>query len=499
MDRVDFGKPSRVVMLVDVDAFFAQVEQVLHPELRGKPVIVGGMPGESSVVASASYEARAFGVRTAMPLSRAYRLCPQAVFLKGRFSHYRRASDEILEVLEEFAPLVEPVSLDEAYLEFPGCERLYRLRRPWLTDGSTSDEGASRERNHAGPAKGDGVTPIDLAERIKRAIKARTQLDVSVGVGANKLMAKLACKLAKPNGVTWIRPGYEAEFLAPLVVSALPGIGRATRRRLEKFNVRTVGELRKIPPDLLETTFGTPGRTLAQYARGQDPSPLAPPKRPKSVSRETTFETGVMDRAVVEGMLYYITERACRRLRQLGLKARCVTVKLRYSDFETCLLTRSLPEATDQDHRIYELARELFRRLFTRRVRVRLIGVSLSSLSAEAVHQHPLFEADGHEKRGRLYRSLDRIRERFGFSAVTAGKSVNLLGKLEQDEEGFRRNRLDTTYPPATFGIGRRTDTYFARVGSKKYCLTSVLKKDVVLPFHSSIRRTRNERQKTGS
>ena len=395
-------------MLVDVDAFFAQVEQVLHPELRGRPVIVGGMPGESSVVASASYEARAFGVHTAMPLSRAYRLCPQAVFLKGRFSHYRTAADEILEVLERFAPLVEPVSLDEAYLEFPGCTRLYR------------------------------EAPIDLAERIKQAVKERTALDVSLGVGTSKLIAKLACTLAKPNGVAWIRPGYEAEFLAPLVVSALPGIGRATRQRLEKFNVRTVGELRRISPNLLEATFGALGRNLTEYARGRDPAPVAPPKRPKSVSRETTFETEVMDRNVVEGMLYYITERACRRLRQLALKARCVTVKLRYSDFETYALTRSLPEATDQDHRIYELARELFRRLFTRRVRVRLIGVSLSSLSAEAVHQHPLLEDDGYEKRGRLYHFLDRIRERFGFSAVTAGKSIDLLGKLEQDEEGFR-------------------------------------------------------------
>jgi len=466
MDQVDLGEFSRVVMLVDVDAFFAQVEQVLHPELRGKPVIVGGRPGESGVVASASYEARTFGIRVAMPLSRAYGLCPQAVFLKGHFSHYRKASDEILDVLEEFAPQVEPVSVDEAYLAFPGCERLYRFRRPSLSEGSTSDEGASRGRSPAGPAKGDGVTLVDLAERIQRAVRKRTALDVSIGVGTSKLIAKLACKLAKPAGIAWIRPGYEAEFLAPLVVSALPGIGRATRRRLAKFNVHTVAELRRIPQDLLQATFGAPGRTLAQYARGEDPSPLKPPtgsayldgpvadeqhaqaqkgcasrrrwSRPKSVSRETTFETEVMDRAVVEGMLYYVTERACRRLRQLALKARCVTVKLRYSDFETYLLSRSLAEHTDQDHHIYELARELFRRLFTRRVRVRLIGVSLSNLSAQAVHQRPLLETDDYEKSGRLYRSLDRIRERFGFSAVTAGKSIDLLGKLEQDEEGFR-------------------------------------------------------------
>ncbi len=469
MDQVDFDEFSRVVMLVDVDAFFAQVEQVLHPELRGKPVIVGGMPGESSGVASASYEARALGVRTAMPLSQAYRLCPQAVFLKGHFSHYRKASDEILDVLEKFAPLMEPVSVDEAYLGFPGCERLYQ------------------------------ESPIELSERIQQAVKKRTDLDVSIGVGTSKLIAKLACKLAKPAGVAWIRPGYEVEFLAPLVVSALPGIGRATRRRLKKFNVHTVAELRRISADLLEAAFGAPGRTLAEYAWGRDPSPVRPPGPPKSVSRETTFETEVMDRTLIEGMLHYLAERACRKLRQLGLQARCVTVKLRYSDFETYILSRRLPEPTDQDHRIYELARELFRRLFSRRVRVRLIGISLSNLSARAAPQHLLVEDDGYEQRGRLYRSLDRIRERFGFSAVTAGKSITLLGKLEQDEEGFRRNGLDTTYPPATFGIGRRTDTCFARVGSKKYCLTSVLKKDVVLPFHSSIRRTRNERQKIGS
>lgn len=395
-------------MLADVDAFFAQVEQVLHPELRGKPVIVGGQPGESSVVASASYEARAFGVRTAMPLSQAHRLCPQAVFLKGRYSHYREAADVVLEVLAEFAPLVEPVSLDEAYLEFPGCEQLYR------------------------------EAPIDLAERLKGAVKERSALDVSIGVGTSKLMAKLACKLAKPHGIAWLCPGYEAEFLAPLSVDALPGIGQASRRRLEKFNVRTVADLRRVPAQLLELTFGAPGRTLAEYAWGRDTAPVEPPGPTRSVSRETTFATEVMDRAVIDGMLYYLTERACRKLRELGLKARTVTVKLRYSDFETCLLTRSLKEPADQDHLVYDLARDLFRRLFTRRVRVRLIGVSLSSLSAGAAHQKPLLEADGYEKRRRLYHFLDRIRERFGFSAVTVGRSINLLGKLEQDEEGFK-------------------------------------------------------------
>ena len=443
-DPTEFVASGRVVMLVDVDAFFAQVEQILQPTLRGKPVIVGGLPRESSVVASASYEARAFGVRTAMPLSRAYGLCPQAVFLKGRYSLYRDAGDAVLEVLAEFAPLVEPVSLDEAYLEFPGCGRLYRLG----TEGSepTPPKQPLRLRRPEDPSlQSTGIrstpcaqTPLDLAERIQLAVRERTELDVSIGVGSSKLIAKLACKLAKPRGVTWILPGYEAEFLAPLSVSALPGIGRATRSRLEKFNVRTIADLRRVPADLLAATFGAAGRELAEYAQGRDDEPVRPLGLPKSVSRETTFEEEVMDRGVVEGMLYYLTERACRKLRELGLKARTVTVKLRYSDFETYLLTRSLKEPTDQDHLVYDLARNLFRRLFTRRVRVRLIGVSLSSLSLEAAHQRPLLEADGYEKRGRLYRSLDRIRERFGFSAVTVGESVNLLGKFGQDEEGFK-------------------------------------------------------------
>jgi DNA polymerase-4 len=221
-------------------------------------------------------------------------------------------------------------------------------------------------------------------------------------------------------------------------VSVLPGIGRKTRERLERFNVRTVAELRRVSPELLEATFGAIGRELADYALGRDPAPVTPAGLPKSISRETTFEEEVMDRSVIEGMLYYLTERAGKKLRELGLKARTATVKLRYSDFETYVLTRSLAEATDQDHRVYGLIRALFRRLFTRRVRVRLVGVTLSGLSTDASHQRALFEPDTYDRDRRLYSSLDRIRERFGFSAVTAGESIALMGQLEQDEEGFR-------------------------------------------------------------
>jgi DNA polymerase-4 len=396
-----------MILHVDIDAFFASVEQVLDPNLAGKPVIVGGKADDRSVVASASYEARALGVKTAMPIAQAARVCPEGVFLRGRFEHYNDFSRRVMAILADYSPAIEAASLDEAYLDLAGCERLL------------------------GP-------PFDLADRIKRRVKAETGLNVSIGAGANKLVAKVATALAKPNGVVIIWPGYEADFFAPLPLDALPGLGRRSIERLAEYNLRTLADLRRVSEEVLVATFGVGGSTLYRHCRGLCDAPVLARERPKSISRETTFEEDTLDRGYVEAMLHYLTERAARDLRQHGLLARGVTVKLRYADCQTVSASRTVPEATDQDESLYRTAVALWRRLYTRRVRVRLVGVSLSSLVAPDQRQMDLFREPTRRRRDRLYRSIDRVRDKYGFSAVTAGRSIELLPALERDPEGFR-------------------------------------------------------------
>jgi len=396
-----------MIVHIDIDAFFASVEQVLEPRLAGRPVVVGGLADERSVVASASYEARALGVKTAMPIAQAARLCPQAVFLKGRFEHYRDFSERVMAILRDYSPAVEEASLDEAYLDATGCGRLF------------------------GP-------PLEMADCITRRVRAETGLTVSVGIGENRLVAKVATAFAKPNGIVEIRAGYEAAFLAPLPLRALPGIGHRTAERLAEYNLRTLRDLRRIPEEVLAATFGVHGRALYRHCRGQDDSPIAGRQRPKSISRATTFEQDTMDRAHIEAMLYYLTERATRDLRRHRLLARCVTAKLRYADFQTITKARTLDEPTDHDAVLYGKAVSLWRRLYTRRVRVRLIGVCLSSLVPAEARQMDLFNEPLHRHRERLYRGIDRVRDRFGFSALTVGRSINLLPALDRVPEGFR-------------------------------------------------------------
>lgn len=396
-----------MILHVDIDAFFASVEQVLEPALRGKPVIVGGT--ERSVVASASYEARARGVRTAMPSAQAARLCPEAIFRPGDFARYRQFSDRVMAILGDFSPAVEVASIDEAYLDAAGCERLF------------------------GPA-------LEMADRIRRRVRQETGLNVSIGIGSNKLVAKVATSFAKPNGVVEVRPGHEAEFFAPLPLKALPGIGRRTAERLAEYNLRTLGDLRRIPEDVLIATFGVSGEALYRHCRAECASPVdpTPDRRPKSISRATTFETDTADRAHVEAMLWYLTERAARDLRRHGLLARCVTVKLRYADFQTVGRSQTLDEPTDHDAALFRTAAALWRRLYTRRVRVRLIGVGLSSLVPRAGRQLDLFAEPRRRRRDRLYQGIDRVRDRFGFCTLTVGRAIDLLSTLERTPHGFR-------------------------------------------------------------
>jgi DNA polymerase-4 len=382
---------SRDILHVDVDAFFASVEQVLDPRLRGKPVIVGGNPNDRSVVASASYPARAFGVRSAMPIAQARRLCPNAVFLPGNFKAYREFSERVHELLLRFTPLVEAASLDDFYLDLTGCRPLQ------------------------GP-------PLQAAERMRAMVRAETGLSVTAAVAANKLLAKVASDLAKPDGLLEVRRGCEAAFLRPLPVGRLPGVGPSAEEALRKLNLVTIGQLAEIPPASLEQMFGAWGAALAERARGRDDSPVvAEAGRPKSIGRESTFSQDTSDRAEVRAMLYSLTERAARQLREEGLLARCVTVKVRYADFRTVTAARTLPTVTDQDKVFYEIALEQVERLLARRMRIRLVGVTLSALVSLQKRQGDLFAETEFQRRRRFYRGLDRLRDRFGFDIARVG------------------------------------------------------------------------------
>jgi len=400
------AQEERWILHVDADAFFASVEQVLRPELAGKPVIVGGDPDDRSVVASASYEAKACGVKTAMPLARARRLCPRAVFLKGKFENYREMSDAMRRVFYSFTPDMEMASLDEAYLDLTGCKRLY---------------------GH----------PLDAAERIKRAVKAATGLNVSVGAASSKLVAKVASDYAKPNGITYIPPGREAEFLKPLDLRALPGVGPKTFERLGRYNLKNIGDLQRLSPAALEAALGPAGEALAERAAGRDGAAVEEALYPKSISRETTFHEDTADRRVVEAMLSYLAERAAWKLRSIRMSARTVTVKLRYGDFSTYHKARSLNEPSAHDRDFETLALQLFDELFTRRMRIRNVGVALSNLAPGMPHQAALFDEGRFEKAERLYRGIDRVRERFGFSSLFTGRAIELIRHLERDRHGF--------------------------------------------------------------
>jgi DNA polymerase-4 len=375
----------RQILHLDLDAFFVSVERILDPRLRDRPVIVGGDPRGRGVVASASYEARRYGVRSAMPLARAQTLCPGAVFVRSRHGRYLEFSREVHGILKTYAPVVEAASIDEFYLEMTGCERLH---------GNL----------------------FAAAGRIKRQIHKRLELPSSIGLGTNKLIAKIATNLCKPDGLLWVFPGEEASLLAPLPVGHLPGIGRRTRDRLQELGVRTIGDLSRFPPALLSAVFGAWGRQMSERARGLCLSPVAESWAPKSISRETTFETDTVDPRILEATLCRLVERAGHALRRQEMTAATVGLKLRYADFQTLSRSRTIP-ASDDDVTLFRAARALLEKAFTRRVRIRLLGVKLSSLAARDP-QGALFDRQEHLRRARLLRSADRVREKFGADAL---------------------------------------------------------------------------------
>jgi DNA polymerase-4 len=349
----------RAIVHLDLDAFYAAVEVLQDPGLQGKPVAVGGRPDQRGVVASASYAARAFGVRSAMPTSRALALCPDLIVLPGRFSLYREYSRRVMHILHETAPLVEQMSIDEAYLDVSG-------------QGSVWDDA------------------IETARQLQRRVREEVQLSASLGVAANKLVAKVASDRDKPGGLTVVRPGEEQAFLAPLPVRALPGVGPVTAQRLAELGVTTVGDLTQVPEEELRARFGSHGAAIARHARGIDNHPVVTHHELKSVSQERTFSRDLVDVAALKQHLWHMSQAVARRLQEAGLAAGTVAIKLRYADFRTLSRQTALPVPTNDEQEIYRAALNLFQRAWQDRRPVRLLGVAGRQISSP-VGQLPLW------------------------------------------------------------------------------------------------------------
>lgn len=380
-----------VIFHLDMDAFFVSVEELYDLSLKGKPVVVGGKANERGVVSAASYAARKYGVRSAMPLREAYRLCPKAIFIEGHPHRYREHSQQVFEILREVSPAVSPVSIDEAFLDLTGTKRLL------------------------GP-------PPAVAHRLHEAIGERTGLPCSIGIGTSRLVAKISSGLAKPNGVLSVLPGCEAAFLAPLDIKKIPGVGKVLQKRLRECGVNRIGDLAALDDKFLSERWGKLGEALAGKARGLDSGgwfqgEIGVREAPKSISHETTFGEDTRDAELLEATFAKLTQLVARRLREHRLWARTVQIKLRYSDFKTYTRARTLDEPTDLDNVLLRTVQELFRTNWETGRKIRLIGVYAGSL-ADPGGQLGLLDSGERKRWERALTAADRLRDRFGEGAV---------------------------------------------------------------------------------
>ncbi len=375
-----------------MDAFFAAVEMLDRPELRGKAIIVGGLPEERGVVATASYEARQFGVHSAMSSHQAYRLCPRAIFVKPRGTRYAEISRQVFQIFEDFTPITEKVSIDEAFLDVTGSFGLF---------GS----------------------PEAIGHEIKRRILEELGLVASVGVAPNKFLAKLASDLEKPDGFVVIRAGEAKVLLAGLPIGKLWGVGKVTRGKLERLGIRRIGDLRAIPPQDLERHLGSQARTLLDLARGIDDRPVVVDAEAKSIGAETTFVRDIAGRRQLHEHLDRLVERVARRLRDKGRRARTIHLKARYADFTTVTRAHTLPSPTALTSVIRDTARELLDRKLGRADRpLRLLGVSASNLKRADEGQLELFPDGREEKAERVDHLIDDLQDKYGEQKIHRGK-----------------------------------------------------------------------------
>jgi len=394
---------SRTIFHVDMDAFFVSVEELYDPSLKGKAVVVGGQRDERGVVSAASYEARKFGVHSAMPLRTAAKQCPHAIFVDGHPERYRECSEKVYKILGAFTPQVEMASIDEAYLDMTGTERLH------------------------GP-------PLKAAHNLHQRMKTETGLNCSVGIGSSRLIAKVSSGQAKPNGILYIVPGEEAKFLAPLNVREIPGVGKVMESNLHALGIQKVGDLTKLEEGELEHRFGKWGLALAGKARGEDAggwfdSEVAEEHDAKSISHEHTYNDDTADPVQLESTLMRLSEMVGRRLREAHFHARTVQLKLRYKDFTTITRAHSLPNPTQLDTEIFENIRALFRKNWKKGVQIRLLGVHASSFTTESA-QIDLLEGNRQQRWKDALTAADKLRDRFGESKV--GLAAGLRGTFRE-------------------------------------------------------------------
>ncbi|MFC1586781.1 hypothetical protein ACFL54_00585 [Planctomycetota bacterium] len=394
--------PPSCMLHVDVDAFFAQVEKIINPRLRGRPVAVG-----AGVVASSCYLARRkYGISTAMTLSEARRRCPQLVILRGNQKIYQSFTDRLWRICKEFSPQVETF-LDEAYCDLSGTGLLYE------------------NYEHAGHA-------------LRRRIKRELDMTVTVGIGTSRMIAKMASKDVKPDGCLYIPPGHELTYISAKPAGRLPGIGRAFQRALEDMNIKTIGQLRMLGRDAMTRLFGASGAVLYERCRGIDTQGIAEEKPPRSISRESSFYCDTADLTAIHGMLSYLGERAMRSVRDLNLKVKTVRVAIGYSDHRHEHMSRSLASHTVLDEEVFELALHLLVKLYTRRATLHRIGITLSNFVSDAGQQQlDLFSRYDKQKLRRLHEAKDRIRQRFGHASLVAGRALCMLEDYERDHYGF--------------------------------------------------------------
>jgi DNA polymerase-4 len=388
-----------MILHVDMDAFYASVEERDNPDLVGKPVIVGGTAEGRGVVCAASYVARQYGIHSAMPAITAVRLCPQGIFLPPRMDHYAQISREIREIFDGFTPLVEPLSLDEAFLDVTGCE---------------------------GPAP-------QIGRKIKEEIRSRVRLVASVGVAPNKFLAKIASDLKKPDGFVVVDPRGIHDFLDPLPIGRLWGVGKVSGKAFQKLGITTIGQLRQLPLTILESHFGKSGRHFWQLANGIDNRRVVPDREAKSISHDTTFAEDIGQLEVLREWLMEQTEQVARRLRRHHLVGRTVQLKIRFQDFSTITRSRTLLEPTNITQEIWQAAAQLLTsRLPARRGPVRLLGVGVSGLESRSESRgdsRSLFDEGGREKQEKLDAVADKIQERFGSTAL--GRAAGRRWKKE--------------------------------------------------------------------
>ncbi len=394
---------DRLIMHIDADAFFASVEQGFNRQLRGRPVIVGGDPGQRGVVHTASYEARASGIRTGMPLVKARRLCPEAVFIKGDFAHYRAVGETLQDIYLRYTPQVEFTSLDDAYLDIGGTARLFS-------------------------------SPVYMAREIRREAEEKTGVSLSFGIGSSKMIARIASGLDKPRGINHVTPEHEKAFLRELAVEHLPGVGRRVKEKLVDLHIFTVGQLAALPRLAVEQMLGKNGRTLWKLANGMDEREVRRRIVPRQISRETSFPRDTGDERAIRAGLQYLTERIARRLREEGLTARTAGLKLGYADFSRATHVKTLDEATNDGPALFAVVHALYERMRLKRIYVRHIGVTVSRIQF-ADQQKYLFGESQREEA--LNSAVDELRERFGFMAVMPAETLQLKSRYRNDAHGY--------------------------------------------------------------